>query len=85
MRAYLAQSQNPLLGSDAASLDHNKVLFDHSVVGESSHGVDALVGGVVLSGGVVLDKLKGKNSLVRTCSRHSGFRIRKSVSVPCMY
>merc|ERR1719367_2160063 len=52
----LAQGQYPLLGSDAASLDHDKVLLDHTVVRESTHGVDVLVGGVVLSRGVVLDQ-----------------------------
>merc|ERR1719367_2202014 len=52
----LAQGQYPLLGSDAASLDHDKVLLDHTVVRESTHGVDVLVGGVVLGRGVVLDQ-----------------------------
>ena len=54
---YLAQGQYPLLGSDAASLDHDKVLLNHSVVRESTHGVDVLVGGIVLGRGVVLDQL----------------------------
>ena len=67
MNPYLAQGQNPLLWSNATSLDHNKVLFDHSVVGESSHRVDALVGGIVLGGGVVLDELKKIKKSVRNC------------------
>merc|ERR1719367_257875 len=52
----LAQGQYPLLGSDAASLDHDKVLLDHTVVRESTHGVDVLVGGIVLGRSVVLDQ-----------------------------
>merc|ERR1719367_728160 len=52
----LAQGQYPLLGSDAASLDHDKVLLDHTVVRESTHGVDVLVGGIVLGRGIVLDQ-----------------------------
>jgi len=53
----LAQGQNPLLRPNAASLDHDKVLLDHAVVGEAAHGVDALVGGVVLGRGIVLNQL----------------------------
>merc|ERR550517_1903564 len=52
----LAQGQYPLLGSDAASLDHDEVLLDHTVVRESTHGVDVLVGGIVLGRSVVLDQ-----------------------------
>merc|ERR1719464_2409120 len=53
----LSQSKDPLLRPDAASLDHDKILFDFTVVRESAHGVDGLVGQVVLSAGVVLDEL----------------------------
>merc|ERR1719464_326278 len=52
-----SQSKDPLLRPDAASLDHDEVLFDFTVVRESAHGVDGLVGQVVLSAGVVLDEL----------------------------
>ena len=38
-------------------LDHQEVLLDLSVVREASHGVDGLVGQVIVSGGVVLDQL----------------------------
>merc|ERR1719495_971710 len=53
----LAQSEHPLLGSDAAALDHDEVLLHLTIVGESSHRVDGLVCQVVLCCGVVLDKL----------------------------
>merc|ERR1719370_880730 len=49
--------QGPLLGPNAASLDHDEVLLDLSIMGESTHGVDRLVSNVILSGSVVLDQL----------------------------
>ena len=57
MSHYLPQGEDTLLGSDAASLDHDKVLLDLAVMGESAHGVDGLVGQIVVGGSVVLDKL----------------------------
>ena len=55
--SYLSQCEHPLLRPNAASLQHDEVLLDLSVVGESTHGVDGLVSQVVLSGSVVLDEL----------------------------
>jgi len=54
---YLSESENPLLGAHAAALDHDEVLLDLAVVGESTHRVDGLVGQVVIGRGVVLDQL----------------------------
>ena len=54
----LPEGEHPLLGSDAAALDHDKVLLHLSVVGEATHGVDGLVGQVVVCGSIVLDELK---------------------------
>ena len=54
---YLSQSENTLLRSNAASLDHDEVLLDQTVMGESTHGVDGLVGQIVVGGGIVLHKL----------------------------
>merc|ERR1712004_88884 len=53
----LPQSEGPLLGSNAAALDHDEVLLDLSVVREATHWVDRFVSNVILGGGVVLDKL----------------------------
>jgi len=53
----LPKSEDSLLRPDAASLDHDEVLFDLAVVGEAAHGVDALVSQIVLGAGVVLDQL----------------------------
>jgi len=53
----LSECQNSLLGSDATSLDHDEILLDHAVMGETTHWVDALVSGVVLGGSIVLDQL----------------------------
>lgn len=48
----LSENEGSLLGSDTASLDHDEVVLDESVVHEASHGVDALLGEVELGGGV---------------------------------
>merc|ERR1719323_1381977 len=53
----LSQGEGPLLGSNAAALDHDEVLLDLSVVREATHWVDGLVSNVILGGGVVLDEL----------------------------
>merc|ERR1712165_229693 len=53
----LPQGEGPLLGSNAAALDHDEVLLDLSVVRETTHWVDGLVSDIILGGGVVLDKL----------------------------
>lgn len=50
----LAEGDNALLGTSAASLDHDVVLVDDTVVGETTHGGDGLLGQVVLGLGVGL-------------------------------
>lgn len=54
----LSQSDDTLLSSDATSLDHEEVVVDLSVEGETSHRGDRLVGDVVFSGSAVLDDLR---------------------------
>ena len=54
----LAESQHPLLRTDAGTLEHQEVLLDLAVVGEATHGVDGLIREVVVGCGVVLDQLK---------------------------
>jgi hypothetical protein len=49
----LSQSDDPLLGSWASSLDHDIVLVDDSVVRESSHWGDVLLGDIKGGGGLV--------------------------------
>merc|ERR1719430_1237780 len=53
----LPQSQNPLLGSNTTSLQHDEVLLHFSIVREATHGCDGLVSKVVVCGGIVLDEL----------------------------
>merc|ERR1719429_140581 len=53
----LSQGQDSLLRSNAATLEHDEVLLDLSIVRESSHGVDGLVRQIVVGGGVVLNQL----------------------------
>ena len=54
---YLSEGENPLLVSNTRPLDKEEVLLDLSVVRESTHRVDGLVGQIVLGGSVVLDEL----------------------------
>ena len=39
----LAEGQDPLLGADAGALQHDEVLLNLAVVGETSHRIDGLV------------------------------------------
>lgn len=50
----LAEGDRSLSGSDDGSLDHEVVLVDGSVVRESTHGVDGLLGDVEFGGSVLL-------------------------------
>ena len=49
----LSQGDDSLLGSWASSLDHNIVLVDNSIVWESSHWSDVLLGDIKGGGGLV--------------------------------
>lgn len=49
-----SEGQGSLLNTDAASLDHDEVLSDSTVVRESTHRGDVLLGQISLGGGVVL-------------------------------
>ena len=49
----LAEGDDALLGADNGALEHDPVLVDHTVVRESAHGVDALLGQVVLGRGAL--------------------------------
>merc|ERR1711953_794841 len=53
----LTKGQHTLLGSNATSLDHDKVLLDQSVMGETTHGDDRLVSQIIIGSSVVLHKL----------------------------
>ena len=52
--AALTEGQDALLGSNNASLEHEPILIDNTIVGKSTHGCDGLEGKIRLSGGVVL-------------------------------
>jgi len=52
----LAKGENSLLGSDAAALEHNKVVLDFTVVRETTHRSDGFVCEIGLSCSVVLDE-----------------------------
>lgn len=57
----LAQSDDALLRSNAAALDHQEIVVDLSVMRETAHGGNRLVGDVVLGRGRVLDDLRMKD------------------------
>jgi len=48
-----SEHEDSLFGSNDASLDHEEVVSDNSVVGETSHGGDGLVSQIGVGGGVV--------------------------------
>ena len=50
----LPEGQDPLLGSDGTTLQHDPVLGDDTIVRETTDGGDALLSVIVLGGGVVL-------------------------------
>lgn len=58
MNIYLSKGDDTLLGASNATLDHEEVVVDFTVVGETTHGCDRLLSQIVLGGGVVLDDLE---------------------------
>jgi hypothetical protein len=50
----LSQDQRSLLGTNAASLDHDVIVVDDTVVGEATQGGDALLGQISNSGSISL-------------------------------
>ena len=56
----LPEGENPLLGTNTATLHHEKTLLNLAVVREAAHGVDGLVGQIVVGAGVVLHQLQRK-------------------------
>lgn len=53
----LTQGKDTFLGTDTAALDHDEIVSYFTIMRETTHGGDGLVGQIVLSGGVVLDNL----------------------------
>merc|ERR1712002_1320650 len=51
------QIQNALADTNARALEHNKVLLDHSVMREATHGIDGLLSDILLGGSIVLNDL----------------------------
>lgn len=54
---HLSEGDDPLLGAHDTALEHQEIVVDLTVVGETSHGGDALLRQVIVCGGVVLDHL----------------------------
>merc|ERR1719354_318795 len=54
---WLSESQNLPSGSKTSSLDHQEILLHLAVAGEAAHGVDGLIGQIIICSTVVLDQL----------------------------
>ena len=57
----LPESEHPFLRTNTAALHHEETLLHFTVVRKATHGVDRLVGEIVVGTGVVLHQLKEKN------------------------
>ena len=78
----LSEGDDSLLGSHDATLEHNEVLVDLTVVGETTHGGDSLLGQIVLGHSIVgiladgltnsVDLLIDLSSMVETVLTSSG-------------
>jgi len=53
----LADVEDALPDADARAFDHDEVLLHHTVVREATHGIDGLLGDVLLSSTVALNEL----------------------------
>jgi len=87
----LSKSNGSSLRSGASSLDHEKVLVDRSVSGESSHRGDRLGGEIELGRSVrlvsslsnLVDLLVGLGSVMESVLSSSGNSERNSGRMPC--
>ena len=86
----LAEGDDTLLRADNATLDHDPVVLDHTIVGETTHGCDALLSKVGRGGSVVLlallanavDLLVELGTVMVTVLTRSGHSVRKTARVP---
>lgn len=54
----LPEADYPFLGSSTTTLDHDKVLIDLTIVGETTHRGDCLFCEVILCGSIILHHLQ---------------------------
>lgn len=50
-----SEEDDSLLGTHTTSSDHEEIMVDHSIMGESSHRSDVLLSQIIESGSIVLD------------------------------
>lgn len=53
----LAERQDALVHTDSAALEHDVVVLDNTIVGESTKWVDGLLGQIVVGGGIARHEL----------------------------
>lgn len=58
IKTHLSEGDDSLLRSHAAALQHDEVIVDLTIVGEATHGGDALLRQIILGGSIVLDDLE---------------------------
>ena len=56
----LPEGEDPLLGTNTATFHHQETLLHLPVVRKATHGIDGLVGEIIVGAGVVLHQLKEK-------------------------
>jgi hypothetical protein len=86
----LADGDDTLLGTSNATLDHQEVLVDNTVVGETTHGSDSLVGDIELSSARLLvasltntvDLLVDLSTVVVTVLTSTGNRVHDAGRMP---
>lgn len=86
----LAEGDDAFLDTNAASLDHDEVVLDNTVVGEATHGGDGLGGQVELSAGTLListvgdavDLLVHLGTVVETILTSTGNGVHDTARMP---
>ena len=53
---YLSQCKNTLLRSDATTLDHDKILFNFTIMRKATHWINRFIGQIIFGGCIVLDQ-----------------------------
>ena len=82
----LPESEDPLLRPNTAALHHQETLLHFAVVRKATHGVDRLVGEIVVGTGVVLHQLKEKNKIEKCNIKYKGgnvipYKVRKIIAI----
>jgi len=86
----LADGDNTLLGTSNTTLDHQEIFIDNTVVGETTHGSDSLLGDIILSSARLLvtslantvDLLVDLSTVMVTVLTSTGNRVHDAGRMP---